>query len=89
MQVLEIISMTDLVVYERFIDEWIQVLELLLPLLDIQFVNLTAIPHLKQLTGYKVDAQSRTIGFKILTKVLLAHGLTAFESDLCYKRLVQ
>ena len=61
----------------------------LFPLLEITFINLTVIPHVKQLTGFKSEVQSRQVGFKIMTKVVLAHGLAAFDSDLFYRRLVQ
>lgn len=46
------------------------VMDLLLPLLEIHFINLTVIPHLKQLTGYKADIHSRQAGFKIMCKVV-------------------
>ena len=47
MQVLEILGMTDLALYERFVEEWMKVLDLVLPQLEIHFVNLTVIPHMK------------------------------------------
>ena len=64
-------------------------LDKLFPRLEITFINLTVIPHLKQYTGPKTDIQNRSVGFKIMTKVVLAFGLLAFESDLCYKRMIQ
>lgn len=47
------------------------------------------IPHLKELTTCKQEVINRQIGFKIMNKVVLAHGLIAFDSDLFYRRLVQ
>ena len=55
MQSLEIITNSDFVLYERFIEEWMHVLELLFPRLEIHFINLTVIPIMKQLTQYKAD----------------------------------
>ena len=63
MQVLEILGQTDLVLYDRFIQEWVSVLELLFKRLEMNFINLTVIPHIKQMTGYKTDLPSRKIGF--------------------------
>jgi len=64
------------------------VLDKLFPRLNISFINLTVIPYLKQFTGLKTEVQNRSVGFKLLTKVVLAFGLIAFESDLCYKRIM-
>ena len=55
MQVLEILGMVNLGLYERFVDEWLQVLDLTVTKLEVRFINLTVIPHLKQLTGFKSD----------------------------------
>lgn len=55
MQVLEILGQTDFVLYERFIEEWMEVLDRLLPHLEMHFINLTTMPHIKQFTSFKAD----------------------------------
>ena len=65
-----------------------QVLEKLMPLLDISFANLTLVPHLKGLTSPKSSLQDRLNGFRILCLVIRYH-LRAFESEPTYKRLLQ
>lgn len=65
-------------------------MEELLPKLEMHFINLTTLPHIKQMTSMKSDQGSRQLGYRIMCKVLLAHGLSAFESDdLSYRRLIQ
>ena len=88
MQIIEIFNLTDFQLYERFVNEWMQVFEKLMPLLDISFANLTLVPHLKGLTSHKSNLQDRLNGFRILCLVIRYH-LKAFESEPTYKRLLQ
>lgn len=67
------------------------VLDCLLPRLELHFINLTTVPHIKQFTASKSDLPTRIFGYELMTKILLAHRLDVFESDrdFCYRRLVR
>ena len=65
-----------------------QVMDILLVKLDIAFINEMVIPTMKNFTAFKQDLQSRQAGFQLVTKIVLAHRLRAFESEMCYQKLV-
>ena len=70
---MEILGKTDFNLFEDFVNEWMLVLEKLIPSLEIDYLNRILLSQLKALTSLNSTLKDRLSGYRIFSIVFTSH----------------